>query len=307
MADINLQEIHDLLVSIAFEAGKMIMAANPSTISTDTKLNSADIVTETDQAVERMVGARLRETYPQFSFVGEETYVPGQTKVTEAPTFIVDPIDGTTNFVHGFPAACTSLGFAVGRQAVVGVVYNPFLDILYTGIKGKGSYMHIRASLSEVTQKFRLPLSGKGDGSRAPPLKGLQSSLVGIEWGSNRDGPNFEVKWNTFRKLAGSKEIGGSMVHSLRSIGSAALNLCHVAAGELDLYWEGGCYAWDVCAGWCILSEAGGIMVSGNPGAWETQLDSRVYLAVRGAPSGQKEMVEELWAVVGDGRLDYKH
>lgn len=307
MADINLQEIHDLLVSIAFEAGKMIMAANPSTISTDTKLNSADIVTETDQAVERMVGTRLRAAYPDFAFVGEETYVPGKTKVTDAPTFIVDPIDGTTNFVHGFPAACTSLGFAVGRRAVVGVVYNPFLDVLYTGIQGKGSYMHVRASLSEVTQRFKLPLAGKGEGSRAPPLRGLQSSLLAVEWGSSRDGPNYDVKWKTYQKLAASKESGGSMVHSLRSIGSAALNLCHTAAGEVDLYWEGGCYAWDVCAGWCILAEAGGIMVSGNPGGWETELDSRVYLAVRGAPSGQKEMVEEFWAVVGEGRLDFKH
>jgi myo-inositol-1(or 4)-monophosphatase len=307
MADLDLQAIHDLLVSIAFEAGKMITAANPASISTDTKLNSADIVTETDQAVERMVSARLTEAYPSFSFVGEETYVAGQTKVTDAPTFIVDPIDGTTNFVHGFPAACVSLGFAVDRKAAVGVVYNPFLDTLYSGIRGRGSYMHVRASLGGGAEKFKLPLAGKGDGSKAPPLRGLQNALVAVEWGSSRDGPNYEVKWDTFRKLAGAKEIGGAMVHSLRSVGSAALNLCHVAAGQVDLYWEGGCYAWDVCAGWCILSEAGGMVVSGNPGGWETQLDSRVYLAVRGAPSGQREMVEEFWGVVGEGRLDYTH
>lgn len=307
MADLNLQEIHDLLVSIAFEAGRMILAANPATIATDTKLNSADIVTETDQAVERMVGTRLRAAYPSFAFVGEETYVPGTTRVTDAPTFIVDPIDGTTNFVHGFPAACTSLGLAMGRVPVVGVVYNPFLDLLYTGIKGKGSYVHVRASLPEVTQKLKLPLAGRGDGARAPPLRGLQSSLLAVEWGSARDGPNYDVKWQTYRKLAASKESGGAMVHSLRSTGSAALNLCHTAAGEVDLYWEGGCYAWDVCAGWCILAEAGGIMVGGNPGEWETEVDSRVYLAVRGAPSGQREMVEEFWAVVGEGRLEFKH
>lgn len=307
MADINLQEIHDLLVAIAFDAGAMITAANPSDISTDTKANSADIVTETDQAVERMVGARLRAAYPHFDFVGEETYVAGTTRVTDAPTFVVDPIDGTTNFVHGFPAACVSLGFAVGRAPAVGVIYNPFLDKLYTGVKGRGSYLTVNASLAGASRKHKLPLAGKGDAGRAPPLAGLQSSLLAVEWGSNRDGPNFEVKWDTFRKLAGAKEIGGSMVHSLRSTGSAALNLCHTAAGEVDMYWEGGCYAWDVCAGWCILSEAGGIMVSGNPGGWETQLDSRVYLAVRGAPSGQKEMVEEFWAVVGDRKMDYKH
>jgi myo-inositol-1(or 4)-monophosphatase len=71
------------------------------------------------------------------------------------------------------------------------------------------------------------------------------------------------------------------------------------------MYWEGGIWAWDVCAGWCILSEAGGIMVSGNPGNWDPEIDSRVYLAVRGAPSGQKEIVEEFWSLAKDSRLDY--
>jgi myo-inositol-1(or 4)-monophosphatase len=311
MANINLQEVHDHLVSVAFEAGKMIMAANPSDISTDTKLNSADIVTETDQAVEKMVTNNLMSAYPDFLFVGEETYKPGETKITSEPTFIVDPIDGTTNFVHGFPAACISLGLAIDRKPAVGVVYNPFTDTLFTGIKGKGSFVHPRASVSfhstKGGDKLRLPLAGKGDASKAPALKGLQNALVAVEWGSSRDGPNFDTKVETFRKLAASKEQGGAMVHSLRCLGSAALNLCAVAAGQTDMYWEGGCYAWDVCAGWCILSEAGGIMVSGNPGEWETELDSRVYLAVRGAPSGQKEIVSEFWGVIGERRMDYTH
>lgn len=96
------------------------------------------------------------------------------------------------------------------------------------------------------------------------------------------------------------------MVHSMRALGSAALNLVAVAAGQLDVYWEGGCWAWDVCAGWCILVESGGIMVGGNPGDWRTEIDSRKYLAVRGAPSGQKEIVEEVWGVIGEGRLEYE-
>ncbi|KAJ9138874.1 Inositol monophosphatase [Pleurostoma richardsiae] len=309
MADINLQEILDTLVSVAFEAGKMIISADPNNIATDTKLNSADIVTETDKAVERMVSTRLRAAYPTFSFVGEETYVSGTTNVTPAPTFIVDPIDGTTNFVHGFPDACVSLGFAVDRRPAAGVVYNPFQDLLFTAAKGKGAYVQRNASLAEGKgqgPRQKLPLAGKGDSSRAPPLLGLSTALVGVEWGSSRDGPNFELKAETFRRLAASKEVGGSMVHSMRSLGSAALNLCAVAAGQLDLYWEGGCWAWDVCAGWCVLSEAGGIMASGNPGDWEPELDGRVYLAIRGAPSGQKEIVEELWKVIGDGKMDYK-
>lgn len=277
---------------------------------------AVDIVTETDQAVERLVSSRLSTLYPSYSFVGEETYVAGETKITDAPTFIVDPIDGTTNFLHGFPQACISLGFAVDKIPSVGVVYNPFLDVLYTGIKGHGAFVQRNASLAasgvlksgaEGAEKIRLPASGKGDGSKAPPLEGLGTALVAIEWGSSRDGTNYDVKTETFRKLAGSEKIGGAMVHSLRSLGSAALNLCAVAAGELDAYWEGGCYAWDVCAGWCILSEAGGIMASANPGDWDPALDARVYLAVRGAPKGQKEIVEEFWKVVGTGKMDYKH
>ncbi|GAB1316669.1 Inositol monophosphatase 2 [Madurella fahalii] len=305
MADINLQEIHDTLVSIAFEAGRMILAANPNSISTDTKLNAVDIVTETDQAVERMVSSRLRAAYPSFSFVGEETYQAGVTTITTAPTFIVDPIDGTTNFVHSFPNACISLGLAVDRSPAVGVVYNPFQDLLFTGIKGKGSYMQRNASLEAGKgqgEKVKLPIGG---GAR--PLGDLSSALVSIEYGSQRDGENFEVKLRTFRKLAAAKDSGGAMVGGLRSLGSAALNLCACAAGQLDLYWEGGCYAWDVTAGWCILAEAGGRMVSGNPGDWEPALDSRVYLAARGASGGQKEIIEEFWKVIGDGKMEYKH
>jgi myo-inositol-1(or 4)-monophosphatase len=241
-----------------------------------------------------MVSTRLQSAYPHILFMGEETFKPGM-KITDAPTFIVDPIDGTTNFVHGFPNACISIGLSLNRVPVVGVIYNPFQDLLFAATKGSGAYM---TRANHPPQK--LPLS-----KDPPPLQGLGTALVGVEWGSSRDGSNFTVKTDTFRKLAATRETGGAMVHSMRSLGSAALNIAAVAAGQLDVYWEGGCWAWDVCAGWCILSEAGGRMVGGNPGDWNVELDGRVYLAVRGAPAGQNEIVEEFWAVIGDGRLDY--
>jgi myo-inositol-1(or 4)-monophosphatase len=205
---------------------------------------------------------------------------------------------GTTNFVHSFPNACISLGFAVERTPTVGVIYNPWQDLLFTGIRGSGSFM----TRGRGTTPRRLPLA------KSPrKLEGLGNALVAIEWGAHRDGPNYDAKTTVFRRLAGSPEAvpGGVMVHSLRSLGSAALNIASVAAGEMDMYWEGGCWAWDVCAGWCILAEAGGIVADGNPGNWDPSIDGRVYLAVRGAPSGQKELVEEFWKVMGDSRLDY--
>lgn len=260
-----------------------------------TSFPAVDIVTEVDKGVEKVVSTRLTTAFPSISFMGEETYQPGQ-KVGPEPTFIVDPIDGTTNFVHSFPNACISLGLAIDRQPVVGVIYNPFQDLLFTAIKGKGAFM----TRGRGTAPQKLPLA------KSPrPLEGLGTALVAVEWGAHRDGPNYDLKVETFRKLAGSRETGGSMVHSLRSLGSAALNIACVAAGQMDLYWEGGCWAWDVCAGWCILNEAGGRMVHGNPGNWEPELEARMYLAVRGAPSGQKEIVEEFWQVVGDKKMDY--
>ena len=105
------------------------------------------------------------------------------------------------------------------------------------------------------------------------------------------------------------------MIHSARCLGSAALNLCAVASGSIDLYWEGGCWAWDVCAGWVILKEAGGVVVNGNPGDWEVPIpvDHRKYLALRAVAEdeeenakGQRKIVEEFWSFIA-GNMDYEH
>ena len=224
-------------------------------------------------------------------FHGEETYDPSQP-LTNEPTFVVDPIDGTVNFVHEFPQVCISLGFAMGRIPLVGVVFNPFTNSLYTAIRGHGAFRN----------GARLPLKSE----HLKPLRGLDSNLVAVEWGSERDGKNWEIKVRTFEKLGKTKEAGGAMVHSMRSSGSAALNICAVATGAVDIYWEGGCYVWDVLAGWVILNEAGGIMVDGNKGNWRPEVDGRTYLAVRSSPNGkgQKETVEEFWKQI-QGRLEY--
>lgn len=236
------------------------------------------------------------------SFHGEETYSPSHP-LTNKPTFIVDPIDGTVNFVHGFPSSCISLGFAINRQPVVGVVYNPFTTTLYSAIRGCGAFRN---------RTTRLPLqqnenSNDQTGRRElEPLNGLDKALIALEWGSERSGSNWDTKIATFASLAKTRESGGAMVHGIRSLGSAALNICAVAEGSVDLYWEGGCWAWDVCAAWVVLAEAGGIMAGGNKGDWEPAIDGRAYLAVRPSPGGQgqKEIVEELWSHV-HGRLEY--
>jgi len=295
MSEPNLRGIRDTLVNVARQAGELILSARPTPGATGSKKNSVDLVTETDQAVEKLVLTTLQKKYPDYSFLGEETYEPGM-RLTDAPTFICDPIDGTTNFVHSYPYVAISLAFTINREPVVGVVYNPFLNDLYTAVKDLGAYLNGTEQLPLKKDQELLPLTG------------LDTALIIIEWGSDRKGTNWDLKCDTFRKLGAVKEDGGSMVHSMRSLGSAALNICTVATGTIDVYWEAGCWAWDVAAAWVILKEAGGLMVDGNPGGWNPAVDGRKYLAVRPSPEGkgQKEIVEELWSQI-DGKFDYKH
>jgi myo-inositol-1(or 4)-monophosphatase len=280
----DLQAIEKFLIELAYAAGEIIQLHSGKE-TFDDKKNSVDLVTKIDKLVEKTVSEKISVAYPDYKFIGEETYVEGETKLTDDPTFIVDPIDGTTNFIHNFPYSCISLGFTINKTPHVGVIYNPHQKLLFHAIKGQGAYLN----------DDKLPNLSK------QPLT-LQSSIVALEGGSDRSGELFDIKIETFRNLL-SKEKG--FIHGYRSFGSAAMNISHVATGQLDSYWEGGCQSWDVAAGWVILEETGGKIVSGVPGRWETPVDSRVYLFVRGAPEeDQKKYIEEFWSNI-TGELKY--
>ena len=128
--------------------------------------------------------------------------------------------------MHGFPNACISLGLIDQREPVLGVIYNPFLEHLYTGVRGGGSHLHSRAH----PEPQRLPLAP------ARPLPGLAGALIAVEWGSDRAQDPIRRKADSFARLAGAPPHG-VMAHSLRSVGSAALNFALVAQGALDMYW----------------------------------------------------------------------
>lgn len=242
--------------------------------------------------MESFIRDRLTKRYPTFAFIGEETYKAG-VAITDQPTFIVDPIDGTSNFVHAFPALCVSIGLVIEKQPTVGVVYNPCREELWSAVKGHGAF-----TLRPDGEMQKLPLV-------SAPLQGLGSACIGIEWGSDREGPNFELNLKVFATLARTAATGGRFVNSLRCTGSAAITICRIAAAQQDAFWECGSWAWDVAAAWCILAEAGGIMVDGHPGEWNPPIDNRRYLAVRPATGGQREFVEEFWSVIGDDRSTY--
>ncbi|KAF2445567.1 inositol monophosphatase [Karstenula rhodostoma CBS 690.94] len=290
-----LRKIKDDLVDIARAAGEMMLDADPSIDHSDTKKNSSDRVTATDKAVEKMVQDRLTSTYPRFEFLGEETFKLGD-KLGNMPTFVCDPIDGTLNFIHGFPNTAVSLALTIHKKPFIGVVYNPFRGDLFAAIKWQGAFL-----TTATGETRRLPISPV-----PKPLTSLNDCLVAVEWGPQREGPNWALRTSMSQQLMTSKAAGGAMVHSIRSNGSAALDFCYVAAGWIDVFWEGGCWIWDVCAGWIILEEAGGMVASANPGDWEPTLEGRLYLAVRGAkPAEQKGVVKELWDMMGERKFAY--
>ncbi|KAF8640735.1 hypothetical protein AX17_000386 [Amanita inopinata Kibby_2008] len=316
----DLQSILEFSIKLAHEAGALILQGSEAITSADTqsdvgeKKNSVDLVTEYDVKVEELVRNKIKAEYPDFGFVGEESYSAGvRPPLTDIPTFCVDPIDGTTNFIHGFPFVCISIGLVYKRRPVLGVVYNPFINHLYSGIKGQGSYL-TRGGSSVQPQK--LPLS-----SSVKALPSLHDALIAVEWGSDRSDKVMNTKSTSFARLAGNPEQNvarGKMAHSLRSVGSAALNFCLVAQGALDLYWEIGCWPWDVCAGIVIAEEAGGI-VTGSHHAFlescrdgmfgdvtEAILTGRKYIVVRGiadtptekGKEAQRRIIQEFYDTV---------
>ncbi|KAF1973374.1 inositol monophosphatase [Bimuria novae-zelandiae CBS 107.79] len=291
--DTLLHKIKDDLISIALEAGRMITSADPSISPSTPKNNSSDRVTATDKAVEKKVHDRLTSLYPHFNFLGEETFTLGD-KLASTPTFICDPIDGTLNFIHGVPHTAVSLALTIDKKPIVGVVHNPLRGDTFAGVKWYGAFLTTAAGVTR-----RLPVSPV-----PKPMSSLNECLVAVEWGNQRAGPNWELRTAVHKQLLTDKAEGGAMVHSVRSSGSAALDFCYVAAGWIDLFWEGGVWVWDVAAGWIILEEAGGIVVSANPGDWEPTVEGRLYLAVRGAKRAEQEgVVKELWALMGDRKF----
>lgn len=248
--------------------------------------------------------------------MGEESYSKGASRdylIDDSPTWVIDPLDGTVNFSHLAPFYCVSIGFVVNGEPVIGVVNAPFLNQFFSACKGKGAWLN---------EAQRLPLMQKPVPSL--PQDAPKGLILSCEWGKDRrdipDG-NLQRKIESFVNLA--TEIGGrggkgGMVHGVRSLGSATLDLAYCAMGSFDLWLEGGCWEWDVCAGFCLLNEAGGLITTANPPddpatapIPPAHLGSRLYLAVRAAGGtdsetarqAQERTVREVWRRVRS--LDY--
>lgn len=252
---IPLQRCLDVAIEVARSAGAIVRTAfaTPRCVSiVSDKSNALDLVTNTDKETEKYIVDALNAAFPEYSFLGEETAAQHYTLGPE-PTWVVDPIDGTTNFVHRIPDICVSIGLAVGRRPVLGVIYNPVRDELYTACEGGGAFLN--------GAPIRVDAEGKT----------LSQCILSSNVGYGRD----EI---FIRHSLGTMENAmRRQVRSFRMYGSACLAMASVARGLTSCYYESGPHAWDVCAGAVIVREAGGVVMDMSGG--ELDLCSRCYLA----------------------------
>ncbi|XP_028290181.1 inositol monophosphatase 2 [Gouania willdenowi] len=237
------QECMDHCIEVTKKAGKMIREALQKDISVMQKSSPTDLVTETDQKVEQLIISSIKEKYPTHSFIGEESVAAGAPSIlTDHPTWIIDPIDGTTNFVHRFSFVSVSIGFTVKKEIEFGIVYSCIEDKMYTARKGKGAFCN-------------------GAPIKVSKQEDISQSLVLTEMGYKKDPVTFQTM------LANIRAILTIPVHGIRSPGSAAINMCLVACGSADAYYHMGIHCWDMAGGVAVITEAGGVImdIMGGP------------------------------------------
>lgn len=227
VTEIALREIAMQAESIARRAGAILRDRIDQPHDIRFK-GTIDMVTEADQASEALIVAELRSTFPSHGLLSEEG--SGYEASGSSLRWVVDPLDGTTNFAHGLPTFAVSIGLEDGQTPIVGVIYDPMRDELFSAYKGGGSTLNGR------------PL-------QVSTIDRLITSLLATGFSYNLETRAQQIPaWGDLL----------TRVQGIRQTGSSALNLCYIAAGRLDGYWERGIAPWDVAAGSVIVTEAGG-------------------------------------------------
>jgi myo-inositol-1(or 4)-monophosphatase len=253
---------------IAREAGSLLMQFFHRHVKIEYK-GDADLVTEADRTSEKLILERIRKQWPSHDVIGEEG---ARVETGGDYRWYVDPLDGTTNFAHGFPVFCVSLGLAYQGERKAAVVYDPTRDELFAAERGKGAVLNGETIAVSKTAK-------------------LQQSLVATGFPSHKRHKNPNIYFYHQLTLRS---------HGVRRAGSAALDLTSVAAGRLDGFWEFNLNAWDTAAGILIVEEAGG-QVSGFRGE-RLAITDRDVVASNGLIHG--ELLHEFAEIFGGRGLE---
>jgi myo-inositol-1(or 4)-monophosphatase len=238
--------MHALLnvaVMAARRAGSVLIKKMRSLEKLDVELKGHnDFVSEADVAAEKTAIDCILKHYPEHAILAEESGVQGESDTV----WIIDPLDGTTNYLHGFPVWAVSVGVQIDGRMEHGVVYDPLRQEIFTASRGQGAHLEGR----------RIRVSGRNH---------LAEALIGTGFPFRQADQEIEPYLTMLGKVI--RNTSG-----VRRPGAAALDLCYVAAGRIDAFWETGLAPWDMAAGSLIIREAGGI-VSGLDGS-ENFLDS---------------------------------
>ena len=228
MCDCDIKKLVDDAIAWAREAGEVqLKYFRSSQLNIRAKFNDSDIVTEADKASEQVIINNINRTYPQHAILSEEM---GGNAIESDYRWIIDPLDGTTNFSNGLPLFSVSIAVEYRGEVIVGVVYAPYLDEMFHAVKGGGAWLNGK------------PIAPSGKES-------LSHSVVTTGFPVDKDITTDNNLDNVSRVLP--------RVRGMRRLGSAAIDLCYVAAGFLDGYWEMNLHTWDVAAGQLIVQEAG--------------------------------------------------
>jgi myo-inositol-1(or 4)-monophosphatase len=231
-----------LIIKAAFEAGKLLMDKFESGLRVEFK-GKYDLVTEADRQAEALIIKLIRERYPDHDFLAEEG---DYTEIGSDYRWIIDPLDGTTNYAHGFPWFAVSIALEVKGRLELGVVYNPYVGDFYVAERGSGAFLNER----------RLKVS---------TIDTLERSLLatGFAYDHKKCKANNYDYFTRFQKEA----------QACRRPGAASLDLASVAAGRFDGFWELKLKPWDLAAGILLIEEAGGLVSNfdGLPMTLESQ------------------------------------
>jgi myo-inositol-1(or 4)-monophosphatase len=229
-------DYREFLASIAREAGALLAQRFHGTHTVDYK-GEIDLVTEADRMSEELLISRISREYPHHDILAEES---AETNTGSDYRWIIDPLDGTTNYAHGFPVFCVSIALEFRGEVVVGAVYDPMRDELFLAEKGGGAFLNDSV----------ISISPTEDIARGLLATGFPYDI--------REKPDNNI--NYFNEMA-------LKAQAIRRAGSAAIDLAYVAAGRFDGFWELKLRPWDTAAGWLLVEEAGGRVseLSGAP------------------------------------------
>lgn len=226
------------IIRISRKAGEIIRQAYGTNFSIEVKSNNIkNLVTEVDKKSEQTIIDFIRKKYPSHGILAEEG---GETKSTSGYLWVIDPLDGTTNFAHGLPIFSVSIGVQYKDETIAGVVYDVMRDVIYSAEKGSGSFEN-------------------GKRIFVNPNESIEESLLVTGFPYNV-AENPEKVFERFIEML-------KVARAVRRLGSAAIDFCYVANGVFDGFWEVHLHPWDICAGKLIVEEAGGKVTdfNGNP------------------------------------------